>query len=255
VAERESYSPGIPSWLDIGADVAATKAFYGELFGWSGQDAGPPEQTGGYGFFTKGGKMVAGYGPQQSPGPPAWAVYVATADADETARRVEQAGGKVVMAPMDVMGAGRMAVFQDPQGAFFSAWQAGDHKGAQLVGEAGALCWVELIARDTERAKQFYPAVFGWTAETHEDAMPYTEFHLGPDAVAGMMAMSPEIPQEVPPYWFPYFGASDVDGTSGRGRELGAAVLVEPNDIPGGGRFAVLRDPLGAVFGLFEQQG
>jgi predicted enzyme related to lactoylglutathione lyase len=233
--------------------VAATKAFYGRLFDWSEQDAGPPEQTGGYGFFTQGGKLVAGYGPQQTPGPPAWAVYIATADSGETARRVEQAGGTVVVAPMDVMGAGRMAVFQDSQGAFFSTWQAGDHKGAQLVGEAGALCWVELNARDADGAKEFYPAVFGWKAETHEGAMPYTEFYLGPDAVAGMMAMPAEIPQEVPPYWLPYFGANDVDGTSGRGRELGAAVVVEPSEVPGGGRFAVLRDPLGAVFGLFQQ--
>lgn len=255
MAERDGHSPGTPSWVDIGAEVAATKAFYGGLFGWSGQDAGPPEQTGGYGFFTKGGKLVAGYGPQQTPGPPFWSVYVATADVGETARRVEQAGGKVVTGPMDVMGAGRMAVFQDPQGAFFSGWQAGDHKGAQLVGEAGALCWVELNTRDTEEAKRFYAAVFGWTGETHEGEMPYTEFHLGPDTVAGMMVMPAQVPQELPPYWLPYFGAGDIDAAAGRGRELGAAIVVEPSDVPGGGRFAVLQDPLGATFGLFQEPG
>jgi predicted enzyme related to lactoylglutathione lyase len=250
--ERESHAPGMASWVDIGADVEAAKSFYGQLFGWSAQDAGPPEQTGGYGFFTKAGKMVAGYGPQQNPGPPAWAVYVATANAEEAARRVEQAGGKVVTGPMDVMDAGHMAVFQDPQGAFFSVWQAGDHKGAQLVGESGALCWVELITRDTEGAKGFYPAVFGWTAETHEGEMPYTEFRLGSDPVAIMMAMPAGAPADVPPFWLAYFGVDDVDTASARARDLGAAIVMEPTDLPVGGRFAAARDPLGATFGIFH---
>lgn len=252
MAERESHAPGTASWVDIGADVEATKSFYGQMFGWSAQDAGPPEQTGGYGFFTKGGKMVAGYGPQQNPGPPAWTVYVATANAGETARRVEQARGKVVAGPMEVMGAGHMAVFQDPQGAFFSVWQAGDHKGAQLVGEPGALCWVELITRDTEGAKSFYPDVFGWTPESHEGEMPCTEFRLGSDPVAFMMPMPAGAPAEVPPFWLAYFGVDDVDAASARARDLGATIVMEPTDIPVGGRFAAARDPLGATFGLFQ---
>lgn len=253
MAERDGYSPGTPSWVDISTDVEGAKAFYGALFGWAPQDAGPPEQTGGYGFFTKGGKMVAGYEPQQRPGPPAWAVYVATGDAGDTARRVEQAGGKVVTAPMDVMGQGHLAVFQDPQGGFFSVWQAGTHKGAQLVGESGALCWVELNTRDIEEAKRFYPVVFGWTAETHEGEMPYTEFHLGSEAVAGMMTMPEQVPAGMPAYWLVYFGTDDVDGASAQARDLGASVVVEPSDIPGGGRFAVLQDPQGGTFGLFGQ--
>ena len=88
-------------------------------------DAGPPEETGGYGFFLKDGKLVAGYGPQMNPGPPVWTTYVSVADADETAAKVTAAGGTVLMPPMDVMTAGRMAVFQDPGGAFLSIWQPG----------------------------------------------------------------------------------------------------------------------------------
>ena len=97
--ERTEYAPGVPSWIDIGTDVEGAKQFYGSLFGWSAQDAGPPEETGGYGFFLKDGKMVAGYGPQQNPGPPVWATYISVADADETAKKVEQAGGNVILAP------------------------------------------------------------------------------------------------------------------------------------------------------------
>jgi predicted enzyme related to lactoylglutathione lyase len=56
-------------WVDIGTDVEGAKPFYGSLFGWEAQEAGPPEETGGYGFFTRNGRLVAGYGPQQNPGP------------------------------------------------------------------------------------------------------------------------------------------------------------------------------------------
>ena len=139
----DRHEPGTASWVDIGTEIEPAKQFYGSLFGWGTQDAGPPEQTGGYGFFMKSGNLVAGYGPQMNPGPPAWAVYFAVTDADAVARKVEAAGGTVVVAAMDVMTAGRMGVFQDPGGAFFSVWQPGDHPGAGLLGEASALSWVE----------------------------------------------------------------------------------------------------------------
>lgn len=125
--ERTDYMPGTPSWVDIGTDVESAKQFYGRLFGWGAREAGPVEETGGYGFFVKGEKLVAGYGPQQNPGPPAWATYVSVADADDIAEKVEGAGGTVVLAPMDVMTAGKMAVFQDARGAFISVWQPGEH--------------------------------------------------------------------------------------------------------------------------------
>ena len=53
--ERTNYAPGTPSWVDIGTDVEPAKAFYTSLFDWTTQEAGPPEETGGYGFFLKAG--------------------------------------------------------------------------------------------------------------------------------------------------------------------------------------------------------
>lgn len=255
MAEHTEHAHGVPSWVDIGTEVDGAKAFYGALFGWEALEAGPPEETGGYGFFTSGGRMVAGVGPSQEPGPPHWTTYVAVQDADDTTQRVEEAGGKVVVAPMDVMGAGRMAVFEDPTGAYFSIWQAGEHKGVQLTQEPGSLCWVELNTRDVEAARPFYESVFGWTAETHEGDMPYTELHNDGPAVAGMMAMSDQVPAEVPPHWLVYFGTDDVDATAEQARELGGEVVFGPMDIPDMLRFAVLRDPQGAVFGVLRGHG
>jgi predicted enzyme related to lactoylglutathione lyase len=252
--ERQSHEPGTPSWVDIGTDIPAAKEFYGALFGWSAMDAGPVEETGGYGMFLKGDKMVAGFGPQMNPGPPVWTTYVAVTDADDTASKVQAASGTVVMAPMDVMTAGRMAVFQDPQGAFFSIWQAGEHTGAQLVDEPGAFCWTELSALDVEGSKAFYSSVFGWTSVTHEDGpMPYTEFQLGGTSIAGMMPQPPGM-EGVPPHWLVYFAVEDTDATVARCQELGGSVMMAPMDIPQG-RFAVLADSKGAAFGVIRLAG
>ncbi len=155
------YDNGVPNWVDLGSpDVAASKQFYSQLFGWEPVDGGP--DSGGYLIFHKDGAAVAGAGPLQGPGqPPSWSVYIATDDADATAAKVEAAGGKVLMAPMDVMDQGRMAVFMDPAGAAFGVWQKITFPGAQLQQEPGAISWVELATRDSERATQFYTAVFG----------------------------------------------------------------------------------------------
>jgi predicted enzyme related to lactoylglutathione lyase len=254
VVKVSEHQPGTASWVDIGTDVEAAKRFYGSLFGWEPRDAGPPEQTGGYGFFTKGGSMVAGYGPQQNPGPPTWSIYFAVTDAAGAAKKIEEAGAKVVVPPMDVMGAGWMAVFQGPDGAFFSIWQPGQHKGAELLRETGAMSWVELNSRDVDAAKRFYPAVFGWTVQTYEGEMAYNELHLGSESVGGMMSMPPQVPAEVPSHWLVYFGVDDVDASAKRAGELGGNVLAGPMDFPGG-RFAVALDPQGAAFGLLRMTG
>src|SRR4051795_10612898 len=109
--------------------------------------------------------------------PPAWATYVATADADATADAVRGAGGQVLAPPFDVLDAGRMAMLADPAGAVLGVWQAGRHHGAQLANEPGSFCWNELATRDMDAAKRFYGAVFGWEGMTGEYAgAPYTEF-------------------------------------------------------------------------------
>jgi predicted enzyme related to lactoylglutathione lyase len=250
--EVSTHVPNTPGWIDIGTDVEAAKSFYTALFGWSTADAGPPEETGGYGFFTTAsGQMIAGYGPQQNPGPPFWTTYVIVDSADDVAARVTAAGGGVVVPPMDVMEAGRMAVFTDSTGAFISVWQAGQHTGAQVVRDPGTFTWCELDTRDVPGAKAFYQSVFGWDSETSGEGGPmvYTEFKLGGESIAGMMEMGEHMPAEVPPYWLVYIAVEDTDATAAKAAELGGSVVVPGTDYPGG-RFAVITDPQGATLGL-----
>lgn len=244
----DSYAPGVPSWVDIGLpDIPAGADFYGALFGWDCPEGDP--EFGGYRVCTLNGRTVAGMGPAQNPGPPYWASYVNVASADETIDKATAAGAHVLVAPMDVGPAGRMAVFADPVGATLGIWQAGEHPGAAIVNEPGALCWNELLTNDIPRSIEFYGAVFGWTADTHEGEVPYTEFAVDGRSVAGMMAIPSTAPEGMPPNWGVYFAVGDTDDAVTRVQSLGGALLMGPMDIEPG-RFAVVADPQGAVFNV-----
>jgi predicted enzyme related to lactoylglutathione lyase len=176
------------------------------------------------------------------------------ADVEAACGAVTAAGGTVIVPAMDVMTAGRMAVCVDPQGGFFSLWEARDHIGSEIVNEPGTFCWSEIQSRDIEGSKAFYGAVFGWEAVTHEIGPPmgsYTEFALGGGTIAGGMPMPPMVPAEVPTYWLVYFAVDDCDASLARATELGATTLVPPMDVEAG-RFSVLMDPQGATFAIIR---
>ena len=243
-----------PVWVDLSSsDPAASREFYSKLFGWNVEVA-PDPQYGGYGLAKIGGKDVAGIGPKQSPeGPTAWMVYIGTPDADDLARKVQAAGGQVIAPPFEVADQGRMAVFQDPTGAFISAWQPRAMGGFQ-TNAPNTFGWAELNSRGIERAIPFYNKVFGWTHKTSEmgeGAPPYTEFQVGGESIAGGQEMNPMVPAEVPSYWMVYFNVDDVDKSFKNATEAGGQEMMAPQDFPGG-RFAILSDPQGAAFGLLK---
>jgi uncharacterized protein len=186
MGERTSYAPGTPCWVDLGTpDLDAAAAFYGGLFGWSVEEDENAEQTGGYRQAKLRGKPVAGVMPLMQEGqPPAWSTYVSVEDADATTAKIREAGGNVLVEPMDVLDLGRMAVFADPTGAVFGLWQPGSFIGAEVVNEAGGVLWNELNTRDTEAAKAFYRAVFGWGFDEREfETGTYNSIKLGDDTV------------------------------------------------------------------------
>jgi predicted enzyme related to lactoylglutathione lyase len=243
-----------PAWIDLSSsDPEASRDFYSKLFGWQ-VEVNPDPQYGGYAMATIDGKDVAGIGPKMMPeAPTAWMVYIGTAEADALAAKVQAAGGNVIAPPMAVADQGRIAVFQDPVGAFISAWEpkAMSGFGADAANTFG---WAELSARGLDKALPFYAAVFGWASKVSdmsEGRPPYTEFLLGGDSIAGALEMSPMVPAQVPSYWMVYFNVTDVDASFRKAIETGATEMVAPLDFPGG-RFAILTDPQGATFGLLK---
>ncbi len=182
-----TYAPGTPSWVDLAStDVEASKRFYSELFGWDTRVAEEPEAM-GYTTFLKGGKAVAAVGGQMDPSlPTTWTTYFATNNVDDTVSKVEAAGGKVLMPPLDVMGYGKMAVFADSGGAAFAVWQEGTMPGAELRDESGSFGWAELMTGDPGAAKTFYPSALGVSARDVDYVEGvYTLWEVGGQAVAG----------------------------------------------------------------------
>jgi predicted enzyme related to lactoylglutathione lyase len=274
--ERDAYPPGVPCWVDTGQpDPDAAARFYGGLFGWEFEDRMPPGSAMPYHVARLRDRDVAAIGglPPGMPPEPVWTTYVAVESADDTAAKAEAAGGTTLMAPFDVMDAGRMAVLADPEGASISLWQAKGTVGAQLVNEPGTWNFSELNTRDPEGALAFYGAVFGWEAEIADQAeggftffrMPgYGDFleqrdpglrdrmgSLGAptgfeDAVAWLSPMSGDR-GDAPPHWSITFAVDDADAAADTAATQGGTVLVPPFDAPWV-RMTVLRDPQGATF-------
>lgn len=238
-------------------DVDASTAFYTNLFGWDAEDQFDDDGTRIYTTFRRDGQQVAGLGgqpPAMEGAPPVWNSYIAVADVDETSKKVEAAGGTVMMPGMDVMDAGRMAIYGDPTGAVISVWQAGAHRGADVCNEPGAWSWNELLTRDVDAARAFYTDVFGWTYQGVD--MPFGTYHVieGGDegGRGGLMPMPPQLPAEVPNHWAVYFMVENADRTLDRVRELGGQVVQGPNDLPGVGRVATVHDPQHASFTVLQ---
>ncbi len=258
MAEFSSHTPGTFSWAELATtDQKAGVQFYRALFGWdvNEQPMGGDEV---YTMFTLRGKEVAaGYTmrpeERQHGAPPHWNLYVTVASVDESAKKAESLGAKVLAPPFDVMDVGRMAILQDPTGAVFELWEAKKHIGAKILSEPGALVWSELTTRDTTRAESFYTSLFGWTAKHAAPGSPmeYTEFLNQGKPGVGMMAMPKQVPAQVPSYWMPYFQVADCDASTAKAKQLGAKPMVGPQDIPGTGRFAILTDPQGAMFAVY----
>jgi predicted enzyme related to lactoylglutathione lyase len=256
MAEATTTVANKPAWVDLSSsDPAASREFYSKLFGWE-VEVSPDPQHGGYAMAKVDGKDVAGIGPQQSPeAPTAWMVYIGTDDAENVAKKVGAAGGNVIAPPFDVGEQGRMAVFQDPTGAFISAWQP-KAMGGFHTNAPNTFGWAELNSRGIDKAIPFYQKVFGWTDKTSEmgeGAPSYTEFQLEGASLAGGMEMNPMVPAEVPSHWMVYFNVDDIEKSFEKATEAGGREMMGPQDFPGG-RFAILSDPQGAVFGLLKMK-
>ena len=270
--ERDRYIPGVPCWIDTNQpDAEAAVAFYGGLFGWEIEDVMPPGSEGQYFIARIRGGDVAGIGGVAPGAPPVavWNTYVWVENADETAAKVRNAGGGVVMEPGDVMDSGRTAVFSDPEGAVFFVWQPKQHRGAAIVNEPGSLNFNNLNTRDADAAKTFYGAVFGWGTMpmgggAEAWTLPGYGDHLellNPGTLERMTSMGapagfadvvatvtplPDDQRDVPSHWGVTFAVADADATARKASELGGQVVAGPLDAPWV-RMAVITDPQGAA--------
>jgi hypothetical protein len=243
---------GAPCWIDLySSDTDKATDFYGQLFGWTTESAGP--EFGGYFTFLKDGKHVAGcmHNDGQEGYPDAWTVYLTTDDAGRTAAAAAAQGGRVLLEPMAVAENGVMAMVVDPGQATIGVWQPGNQKGFDVRNEVGTAAWFELHTRDYDATVDFYRDVFGWDPHTAGDSPEFRYTTLGRDenALAGIMDATRFMPEGAPAAWSIYFEVDDTDATLEQVAELGGKILRPAEDTPFG-RLAQAADPTGTSFKL-----
>ncbi len=247
-------------WSELAtSDPEGAKKFYSEIFGWGYHD----DQIPGAGVYTmllqgdaRVGAMFAINEEMKAANvPPHWLNYIAVDSVDETAARAQELGAAMPRPPMDVMDLGRMAVLADPTGAHFALWQAKKVETKTLVNEPVSPVWQELVTNDIEKAGSFYTNLFNWGSSIMP--MPsgdYTMFKNGDRTAAGMMAMTPEMP-DMPPAWVVYFAVDSADETAKKAEAAGAKILQPPTPVEGMGRMAAFLDPQGAGLAVFQMSG
>jgi predicted enzyme related to lactoylglutathione lyase len=119
----------------------------------------------------------------------------------------------------------------------------------------GTFCWVELGTTDGEAAKKFYTELFGWSFNDSAigPGMVYTMLKLDGKDVGALYQMPAEMrSQGIPPHWLSYVSVSDADESAAKAKELGATLMKGPFDVMDVGRMAVVQDPTGAVFAVWQ---
>ena len=254
MAEWHSYEPGTFCWMGLAtSDPAAARAFYSALFQWEAVELSAGA-AGRYTLLLRDGREVAILYRQTAEARaaearPHWTSYIAVDDADATSARAVELGGEAVFRePFDVVDEGRVAAIRDPSGAIVSLWQARSRAGAALVQRVGALCWNELVTPSPGRAASFFGELLGWA---YDELDGYSAIRRAGRLIGGIRLRTDEEPHDHP-HWRPYFMVGNVDEAVRAADEAGGTTVSPPRDAVIG-RFAVVRDPQGAAFGLLDQ--
>jgi len=252
----EKHAPGSFCWLELSTpDQNAAKQFYSSLFGWAidDQPMGPGQF---YTMFNIEGRNAAAAATMNAEMraqgvPPHWMLYMCVNSADDTVAKARQAGAKVFAPPFDVFSFGRMAALADPTGAPFNLWQPKEHTGTGIAGVPGTLCWADLMTSDPQAAGKFYSGVFGWEITPGQDNSGYLHIKNGTEFIGGIPPTEHR-PPNVPPHWMIYFLVNDCDASAAKAKQLGAKILMEPKTMEKVGRIAIIDDPQGAGFALYQ---
>jgi hypothetical protein len=269
MSQPRTYPAGVPCWVDTEQpDPDAACRFYGELFGWTFEDAVPAPAPGSYLIASLNGHAVAAVAPG-SGSSVAWNTYIAVDDADGTAATIASAGGSIVAEPADAGDGGRAAACSDPAGAAFRLWQPRDRPGAQRVNVPGAWNFSHLRTDRPDLERAFYAEVFAWEAmDAGGGAVmwrrpgygDHLEATVDPDirarqaqapagfedTVAGLVATTDGGPAD----WYVVFTVADRDDAVAIAQRLGAEVMSSEETM--WTREAAIRDPQGVALTLSQ---
>lgn len=248
---------GTFQWYDYNADdTEKARAFYSEVIGWKVK---PWEESGDepYMMFMNGDTAIAGVmdlpGQARAMGaPPHWMAYIGTPDIAATVTKAKELGATVLLDVMEIPKVGKIAVFSDPQGAVFSAYEPLEYdEEAKPDGQIpGTIGWHELLTTDAEAAWTFYSDLFDWkkTDSMKMDGGVYQMYGQGEQTYGGFFTKSPDMPG--PPTWLYYINVDNADSAIERAKANGGQLINGPLEVPGGSFVAQFMDSQGGAFAI-----
>jgi hypothetical protein len=170
--------------------------------------------------------MGLGQGPG---GAGAMVPYFATDDIDATAAKAAELGGTVFMGPMEVPGAGKMALVSDPTGAVHGLWQGGDFKGFGVAYEANAPGWFDHASSDPATAATYYQGLTGHSIIEPEPGMRVLT--AGEQWFASISEN--QVPERPAAQWNPIYVVDTLAAARAKVSDNGGTILLEEMPVPG----------------------
>ncbi len=248
-------------WHDLLTnDPAASKRFYGELFGWKfesvGGIAGLSSNT-AYSLIRHNGRLIGGMIDTKALNNRTdisqWIIVMSVDDIDAAAQSFVDNGGSILTPPRDLQRRGRIAVVQDPAGALLALLETKDGDPVDRQPELGDFLWNELWTVDVDGATKFYSDAAGYEAadwDTDSDKESSANYRLlkhGDKPRAGILANPFE---DLDPVWVSYLRVESPAAITARVEELGGKVIVEARPRALGGEVAFIAGPSEAGIAL-----
>lgn len=260
-----THLPGKFVWADyFTSDIDVARRFYGELFDWEWRWV-VNEPGSRYGIFYSEGEPVAGVAEWEAPDPDRtygrWIHYISVDDVGESVAAVKAKGGTVLLDRRNYAERGSFAVVADAGGVLFGVIKSSSGDPEDYRAETGEWIWINLYARNTQVAADFYAALFDYDTyapEEEEVASEVLDIYLARHGYsrAGVRRLSDT--SESQPTWLGYVRVDDVQAVVARARALGGEVLFSPDENVASGDLAVVADPVGATIGVlfwvFEEE-
>jgi len=257
-APTQHRNPGRFVWADLVTnDVGLAVEFYGATFGWTFEtygDATDDRLT--YTLVFAEGRPIGGmvfHQRAEEAKAARWVALISVADTAVAARKVTQAGGKLLVGPRTLGERGEVAVFADPEGALAGMIRSATGDPEDYLGGIGEWLWIELWADDSKKESDFYAAAFGYAAQAVEGTPGMYRLSSDGKLRAGI-AQKTEAVNQAKSVWLPYVRVADVAATVKKAEAAGGRVAVTARALHGA-QVAVLIDPTGAPFAVAELDG
>ncbi len=234
-------------WVELITEDAATAvSFYEGLLDWNIEK----RESGPYVVFLDG-KPIASISQIDSrvdEKEAQWLVGLEVEDLSGSVAAARRLGATIHEGAGSKEGFAKYAIIEDPEGAPVVLLDPEKPLGGERA--AGAWVWAELWTDDLVAAGKFYDEVIGYDrSETDLSGQAYPVFEIDGEPRAGIVEIEDKA---VDPIWAPYLAVENVAATVNKAKSLGGRVLLEPKPENHDGRVALLADPTGGAFFIYQ---